>query len=251
MSSPSPVNPPQSRSTHLLIVDDDAEISALVSRYFSAQGFRVSVAGDGSTMRQVLAVETVDLVLLDLGLPGEDGFELTRHLHQHWRGPVIIITGRGEAVDRVVGLELGADDYVTKPFDLRELLARIRSVLRRAVKPAAAEIDSNPEDRPFRFAGYSFALQSRTLTDPQGNDVPLTTGEYDLLRVFVEQPNRVLSRDTLMTRIHSRDAGPFDRAIDVQIGRLRRKIEADPASPALIKAIRGVGYLFTGQVTRE
>jgi two-component system, OmpR family, response regulator len=241
----------KSRSTHLLIVDDDAEVAELVRRYFVGQGFKVSIAGDGTAMRRLLAAEPVDLVLLDLSLPGEDGFELTRHLHGQWRGPVIIITGRGEAVDRVVGLELGADDYVTKPFDLRELLARVRSVLRRAAVRSAPESDPARRERPFHFAGYRLDPRSRTLKDPQGADVALTHGEFELLRMFLECPNRVLSRDELMTRLYGRDAGPYDRAIDVQIGRLRRKIETDRARPALIKAVRGTGYLFAEQVRRD
>jgi DNA-binding response OmpR family regulator len=248
MSNPNP--PPSGQSApHLLVVDDDDEVGALLQRYFAAQGFRVSIVGDGTSMRERLAIESVQLVLLDLGLPGEDGFELTRHLHEHWRGPVIIITGRGESVDRVVGLELGADDYVTKPFDLRELLARVRSVLRRASEQVRPEAANQP--RQYHFAGYRLDPKSRHLTNPQGSTVALTSGEYDLLSVLLEHPHRVLSRDDLMTRIHGRDAGPYDRAIDVQIGRLRRKIEPDPASPILIKAVRGVGYLFAEPVQRE
>jgi two-component system OmpR family response regulator len=235
---------------HLLVVDDDPEVSALIRRYFTAQGFRVSAASDGATMRSVLAAEPVDLVLLDLGLPGEDGFELTRHLREHWKGAVIIVTGRGESVDRVVGLELGADDYVTKPFDLRELLARTRSVLRRvADRTPAASTAKNGGG--FAFAGFRLDLHARELRDSNGAPIALTSGEYDLLKVLLEHPNRVLSRDDLMTWLHGRDAGPYDRAIDVQIGRLRRKIETDPANPAIIKSVRGAGYLFAEQVRRE
>ena len=235
---------------HLLVVDDDPEILNLIRRYFTAQGFRVSVAADGAAMRSTLAAESVDLVLLDLGLPGEDGFELTRYLREHWRGAVIIVTGRGESVDRVVGLELGADDYVTKPFDLRELLARTRSVLRRTEDRAPAAARAGTE-RAFAFAGFRLDPQARELRDHSGAPVALTSGEYDLLKVFLEHPNRVLSRDDLMTWLHGRDAGPYDRAIDVQIGRLRRKLEADAASPQIIKSVRGAGYLFAEQVRRE
>ncbi|MBS0382920.1 MAG: response regulator [Proteobacteria bacterium] len=231
---------------HLLVVDDDPGVLDLLQRYFTGQGFTVSTAEDGAGMRRILAGNAVDLVLLDLGLPGEDGFELTRQLRKDWNGALIIITGRGESVDRVVGLELGADDYVTKPFDLRELLARVRSVLRRS---AAAGTDT-PAKVQFRFAGFTLDPDGRTLRDDQGRAVALTSGEYDLLRVLVEHPNRVLSRDDLMGHIHGRSAGPFDRAIDVQIGRLRRKIEADPANPELIKSVRGAGYLFAARVAR-
>ena len=233
---------------HLLVVDDDAGVLDLLRRYFSGHGFEVSTATDGAGMRAVLARQSADLVLLDLGLPGEDGLELTRELRRRWNGALIIITGRGESVDRVVGLELGADDYVTKPFDLRELLARVRSVLRRSV-PATATTET--AEATFRFAGYRLDPLGRTLRDDRGDAVALTTGEYELLRVFVEHPNRVLSRDDLMERIHGRDAGPFDRAIDVQIARLRRKIEPDAANPELIKSVRGVGYLFAARVERE
>jgi DNA-binding response OmpR family regulator len=234
---------------HLLVVDDDVGILDLLRRYFSGQGFEVSVAANGAEMRDTLAQTSVDLVLLDLGLPGEDGFELTRQLRKRWNGALIIITGRGESVDRVVGLELGADDYVTKPFDLRELLARVRSVLRRATP------DAPPREAPghvaFQFGHFILAPHSRTLRTHDGETIALTTGEYDLLRVLVEHPNRVLSRDDLMEHIHGRNAGPFDRAIDVQIGRLRRKIEPDPANPKLIKSVRGAGYLFSARVSRQ
>lgn len=230
---------------HLLVVDDDPGVLDLLRRYFTGQGFTVSTAANGDEMRRVLAANAVELVLLDLGLPGEDGFELTRQLRKGWNGALIIITGRGESVDRVVGLELGADDYVTKPFDLRELLARVRSVLRRS--SAATHASAATE---LRFAGFSLDPHGRALRDGNGNAVALTSGEYALLCVFVEHPNRVLSRDDLMGHIHGRGAGPFDRAIDVQIGRLRRKIEADPANPELIKSVRGAGYIFAARVAR-
>ena len=235
---------------HLLVVDDDEEIARLLARYFGAHGFRVSSVGDGAQMRRLLAAEAVDIVMLDLGLPGEDGLALTRYLHEHWHGPVIIVTGRGETVDRVVGLELGADDYVAKPFDLRELLARVRSVLRRAGERAPAANAPAAAAQPPRhaFEGYLLDARSHTLHGPDGGDVPLTTGEFALLRVFVEHAGQVLTRDQLMSRLHGRDAGPFDRSIDVQIGRLRRKIETDPAQPKIIKSIRGAGYLFAPQV---
>lgn len=234
---------------HLLVVDDDTGVLDLLRRYFTGQGFEVSAAANGAEMRDALARTTVDLVLLDLGLPGEDGFELTRQLRKSWNGALIIITGRGESVDRVVGLELGADDYVTKPFDLRELLARVRSVLRRAA-PSAAPGDATNQVA-LQFGNFLLIPQSRTLRTTGGEMIALTTGEYELLRVLVEHPNRVLSRDDLMERIHGRNAGPFDRAIDVQIGRLRRKVESDPANPELIKSVRGAGYLFSARVSRQ
>jgi DNA-binding response OmpR family regulator len=238
-----------SAGVRLLVVDDDDGVLDMLRRYFTGQGFEVSAAANGTEMREALARTNVDLVLLDLGLPGEDGFELTRQLRKNWNGALIIITGRGESVDRVVGLELGADDYVTKPFDLRELLARVRSVLRRAA-PAAAAGDAASQVA-LQFGNFLLIPQSRTLRTTDGATIALTTGEFELLRVFVEHPNRVLSRDDLMERIHGRNAGPFDRAIDVQIGRLRRKVESDPANPELIKSVRGAGYLFSARVSRQ
>lgn len=231
----------------LLIVDDEADVISVLSRYFSAQGFQVASASDGIEMRQALASQRIDLVLLDLGLPGEDGFAITRYLREQWRGPVVIVTGRGEAVDRIVGLELGADDYVTKPFDLRELLARVRSVLRRS-RSAGDMVASTPF--AFTFDRYALDLRTHTLSNDDGRHIELTSGEFALLRVLVEHPNQVLTRDQLMTHMHGREAGPFDRAIDVQIGRLRRKIESDPGEPRLIKSVRGTGYLFTPTVRR-
>ena len=242
------VSPSSASSTippaHLLVVDDDAEIVHLLSRYFSGQGFRVSTAGDGVRMRHVLDSEAVDIVMLDIGLPGDDGFSLTRSLRTHWHGPVIIVTGRGESVDRVVGLELGADDYVTKPFDLRELLARVRSVLRRA--PSSPGADTGR----LSFDGCVLDPQSHSLSGPHGEPIPLTSGEFNLLQVLLEHANQVLTRDQLMTHTHGHHAGPFDRSIDVQVGRLRRKIEPDPAHPQWIKSIRGAGYLFSPTVRR-
>ena len=179
MTAPAPGEP---KLPHLLVVDDDAEITALIRRYFSAQQFRVSTASDGPGMRAVLSAEPVDIVLLDLGLPGEDGFALTRHLREHWHGPVIIVSGRGESVDRVVGLELGADDYVTKPFDLRELLARVRSVLRRAAPPVPKPGGSGAL---LTFAGFRLDPAARTLLGANLAPIALTTGEFDLLMALV------------------------------------------------------------------
>lgn len=237
----------QDAGDRLLIVDDEADVTAVLARYFSAQGFHVTTASDGVEMRRAIAGQRIDLILLDLGLPGEDGFAITRYLREQWRGPVVIVTGRGEAVDRIVGLELGADDYVTKPFDLRELLARVRSVLRRS---RGAGEGSATLPAGFSFDRYLLDLRTHTLSDRGGTPIELTSGEFALLKVLVEHPNQVLTRDQLMTHVHGRDAGPFDRAIDVQIGRLRRKIEPDPTAPSMIKSVRGTGYLFTPSVRR-
>lgn len=233
------------RLPHVLVVDDDPEIGALLQRYLSSQGLRISVAESGAQVRVAMNAPDFDVVLLDLGLPDEDGLNLMRDLRNRWHGPVIIVSGRGDSVERVVGLELGADDYVTKPFDLRELLARIRSVMRRAQPAAAAE---PPARRGFEFEGLRLDVLSRRLTDHAGTEIPLTTGEFDLLHVFLLRPHQVLSRDQLMNAVHGREAGPFDRAIDVQIGRLRRKLQTDAARPELIKSVRGAGYLLAVNV---
>lgn len=228
-------------SPHVLVVDDDAEIGLLLTRYLEGQGLRVSVAGNGNELRAAMDGEAIDVILLDLGLPDEDGLVLIRDLRSRWQGPVIIISGRGESVERVVGLELGADDYVTKPFDLRELLARIRSVLRRTQAPPASVPASG---RGYAFAGFQLDVPSRALAGPDGQDIALTSGEFELLLALVQRARQVLTRDQLMNALHGRDSGPYDRAIDVQIGRLRRKLEADPTRPQLIKSVRGAGYLF-------
>ncbi len=232
----------------VLVVDDDEEIRRLLDRYLSGHGFRVVSAGSAAESRAAISSRPIDLVLLDLGLPDEDGLSHLKHLQAVWRGPVIVVTGRGDAVERVVGLELGADDYVTKPFDFRELVARIRTVLRRTKPPTSPNVVA---DAKLSFAGFTLDPTSRHLIGPDGRDIPLTTGEFDLLRVLVSHPRQVLSRDQLMSRLHGRDAGPYDRAIDVQIGRLRRKLGDDPTQPALIKSVRGAGYLLAAEVKRS
>ncbi len=229
----------------VLVVDDDEEIGELLRRYLSGQGLHVEVFGNAAALRARIERQAADLILLDLGLPDEDGLSLIRDLRERHL-PVIIVSGRGESVERVVGLELGADDYVTKPFDLRELLARIRSVLRRSA-PAA---NAHPSGSCFDFEGFRLEPEARRLIAADGSEVALTTGEFDLLYTLVQRPNLVLSRDQLMDSMHGREAGPYDRAIDVQIGRLRRKIERDPANPRLIKSVRGAGYLFAASVRR-
>lgn len=196
-------------------------------------------------MRRRLAAGDIDLMLLDLGLPGEDGLALMRSLREHSSVPVIVVTGRGEPVDRIMGLEIGADDYVTKPFDVRELAARVRSVLRRTIEKREKPGDASDA---VRFAGWTLRLDARRLESPQGKTVELTTGEFDLLAALARAPGRVLSRDELLAATRNREAGPFDRTIDVQIGRLRRKIEADPQHPEIIKSVRGAGYVFTPKV---
>ena len=241
---------------HVVVVDDEAEVRSLLSRYLSTQSLRVSTAADGGELRALVRSGPVDVVLLDLGLGSEDGLDLLRELRREWHGAVIIVSGRGEAVERIVGLEIGADDYVTKPFDLRELLARIRSVLRRAAghapPPAAvASAEASAGKSPaLLFSGFRLEPDARRLLDADGAEVALTTGEFDLLLALARAGQRVLSRDQLMNALHGRDAGPFDRAIDAQVGRLRRKLGDPPEQPVLIKSVRGAGYLFAAEVRR-
>jgi len=231
---------------HILVVDDQKEICDVVQEYLSGEGYRVSTAHDGGGMRRVLGQNHVDLVILDLMLPGEDGLTLARSLRNESGIGIIILTGRGETVDRIIGLEMGADDYLPKPFHLRELLARVKSVLRR-VQSRVGE-PGQPVRTTARFAGWSLDLSSRALLSPGGVEVRLTTGEFDLLSAFVGNANQVLSRDRLLDLARNREAGPFDRTIDVQVGRLRRKLEDDPQNPSLIKTVRGSGYIFTPTV---
>jgi two-component system OmpR family response regulator len=233
---------------HILIVDDQREICNLVQEYLSGEGYRVSTAQDGAGMRKVMGQSPVNLVILDLMLPGEDGLTLARALRQETPNvAIIILTGRGEIVDRIIGLEMGADDYLPKPFHLRELLARVKSVLRRASSRSAENQATAPRSKA-KFAGWNLDLSSRELLSPAGNEVRLTTGEFDLLAAFVNNANQVLTRDRLLDLARNREGGPFDRTIDVQVGRLRRKLEEDPQRPTMIKTVRGTGYIFTPPV---
>ncbi len=237
--------------THLAVLDDEVDITQLLATYLGNHGFRVSQVHSGKALMELMARDAPALVLLDLGLPGEDGFSIARALREHWRCGLVIVTGRGDAVDKVVGLEVGADDYVTKPFDLRELLARIKAVLRR-LTPASAPPAPAPAEpaasTSLRFAQWQLDTAARRLLDPSGAEVALTAGEFDLLTTLVTHPGRVLSRDFLLVHTRGRDGGPFDRTIDVQIGRLRRKVEADPDNPQIIKSVRGAGYILVPRV---
>lgn len=238
-------------SGHILVVDDQQEICDLVREYLTDEGFRVSTANDGAGLREEMARGSVDLVILDLVLRGEDGLQLARELRSQSDIGIIMLTGRGETVDRIIGLEMGADDYLSKPFHLRELLARVRSVLRRgATRGGAGERPGGGRARA-RFSGWTLDLASRELMSPAGEEVRLTTGEFELLAAFVNNANQVLSRDRLLDLSRHREAGPFDRTIDVQVGRLRRKLEDDPKNPTVIKTVRGGGYMFTPSVETE
>ncbi len=233
---------------HIAIVDDEVAITTLLGNYLHDQGYRVTPLHDGAALMALMQRDPPALVLLDLGLPGEDGFSIARRLREHWHCGLVIVTGRGDAVDKVVGLEVGADDYVTKPFDLRELLARIKAVLRRLAPPEAAPAAPGSERSVLRFAGWTLDEAARTLHAADGRAVELTAGEFDLLAVLARHPGRVLSRDFLLEQTRGREAGPYDRTIDVQVGRLRRKIETDAEQPQWIKSVRGAGYLFVPTV---
>ena len=235
-------------SPHILIVDDDREIRDLTGRYLRKHGFRVDGAPDAKAMDRLLRDGRFDLVVLDLMLPGEDGLSICRRLRASTRIPILMLTAVAEDTDRIIGLEIGADDYLTKPFNPRELLARIRAVLRRSEGQGPA---ADPVEGIMTFAGWRLDPARRELRDPDGVLVELTAGEFGLLAALVERPRRVLSRDRLLDLTRGRDAQPFDRSIDVQVSRLRRKIEADPKNPELIKTVRSGGYIFTLPVVRK
>lgn len=257
--------------SHLIVVDDEADVRTLLAGYFSRQGYRVSPVASGRELLERMAGDPADVVLLDLGLPAEDGFAIARRLREQWRCGLIIVSGRGDTVDRVVGLEVGADDYVTKPFDLRELLARVKSLLRRlgpdeasvaaaataggrlaggmpASSATAPTTPSSSAAERLQFETWTLDVAARRLIGDDGRDVELTGGEFDLLLVFARHPGRVLSRDFLLEQTRGRSAGPYDRTIDVQVGRLRRKLGDEAANPRLLKAVRGAGYLFVAEI---
>ena len=241
-------------ASHLAVLDDEVDITLLLANYLQGHGFRVTQVHDGRSLMTLMEKDPADLVLLDLGLPGEDGFAIARHVRERWRCGLVIVTGRGDAVDKVVGLEVGADDYVTKPFDLRELVARVKAVLRRlapAVPVSAAPAAPAPSGaNKLCFAGWQLDTAARSLRNPHGDDVALTSGEFELLQAFARHAGRVLSRDFLLEQTRGREAAPFDRTIDVQVGRLRRKIESDADDPQLIKSVRGAGYILIPPVSR-
>lgn len=233
---------------HVLAVDDDPAMLGLIAEYLHDYDFRVSTAADGRAMAQILAESIVDLVILDLKLAEEDGLKLIRELRCASEVPVIVVTGhRRDEVDRILGLELGADDYLTKPFSLRELLARIRAILRRAEGRGAAPA-SDEKRTKYRFASWELNLRTRRLTSPAGDPVPLTKGEFGLLAAFLRSPQRVLSREQLLAASRVHDDEVYDRSVDVQILRLRRKLESDPSEPEIIRTERGVGYVFAAPV---
>ena len=244
--SPFPMN--QSAATRLLLVDDEAALREPLAEYLTREGFVVHQAASAAEARSRLRDEVVDLVLLDIMMPGEDGLSLCRHLAESRSIPTILLTARTETTDRIVGLEIGADDYVTKPFEPRELVARIRSVLRRSGKTAAAR---PVEDEVLVFDGWRLDPLKRRLSDAEGVVVPISSVEFRLLLVFVEHPRQVLDRDRLLDMVQGREAHLFDRAVDNQVSRLRRKIEADSRNPVLIQTVWGGGYMLAADVRRE
>jgi two-component system, OmpR family, response regulator len=233
---------------HVLVVDDDAATRERLADYLTLNDFRVTPVENGKRMMEILKAETVDLIALELTLRGEDGHQLARKLRETSMVPIIIVTSRGEEADRVMGLELGADDYVTKPFSTRELLARIRAVMRR-YRTSESASDANRTVRAYQFAGWTLNLPLHALNSPAGERIPISNGEFGLLVALLGHPHRTLSRDQLLELSRLRSSEVYDRAIDVQILRLRRKIESDPARPELIKTERGLGYRFCASVT--
>ena len=236
-------------SPHILVVDDHSEIRDLLKRFLEQHGMRVSCARDGKEMKRLLDEREFDLLVLDLMMPGEDGLTLCHELRVKSRLPIIMLTAMGEETDRIIGLEMGADDYLAKPFNPRELLARIKAVMRRT------QVESQPVPetltRDLRFDRWLLDINRRELVDEEGVGMSLSTAEFDLLKVFLERPQRVLSRDQLLDLARGREAVAFDRAIDTLVSRLRRKLERDPKNPELIKTIWGGGYLFAADVTQE
>ena len=233
-------------AANILVVDDEPDIREFLKDYLEMEGFSVTTAEGGEEMRRVVGQADYDLAILDLMMPGEDGLSLTRFLRENTDMAIIILTGRGDEIDRIVGLEMGADDYMAKPFNSRELLARVKSVLRRAME--APQKKGGEGSGIEQFAGWRFDKLARRLTSPAGQDVPLTTMEFNLLRAFTNNPNHVLDRDRLLDLLQNRSWEPYDRSIDVLVGRLRQKIEADPKNPELIKTVRGAGYVLATTV---
>jgi DNA-binding response OmpR family regulator len=243
MAKPSP--------PHILIVEDDAKVRLLLHRCFEGEGFRVSEAASGAEALERLTAGTFDLITLDLNLPDGDGFAVGREIRSRSAVPIIMVTGKGDTIDRVVGLELGADDYITKPFQLREVVARVRAVLRRTApsSPRATQGGAGAKDATLAFEGWLLDVPKRELKSAAGTTCDLTTSEFDLLKVFATHANRVLSRDQIMDLLRGHDWTPTDRSIDNLVMRLRRKIEPDPERPRLIKSVRGVGYCFAATVS--
>ncbi|PZM10033.1 response regulator [Rhizobium tubonense] len=236
----------QSHIANILVVDDDPRIRQMLTRYFEDEGYAITAVADGASMRSLLPRISFDAIFLDLVLPGgDDGLALAREIRTGSDVPIIMLTGRGDVIDRIVGLEVGADDYIAKPFHLREVLARLRTILRRRQSPNPS-IEQVPE-QILRFDDFTLDLGRRLLLSASGSEIELTTGEFDMLAVLALHPRRVFTREVLMDMTRGRGLEAFDRTIDAQIGRLRRKIERDPKKPELIKSVRGIGYMFAAK----
>jgi two-component system phosphate regulon response regulator OmpR len=236
------------RPSRIVVVDDDPRIQKMLVDAFRSESFEAHMAGDAATMLRIVGRMDIDIVALDIGLPGEDGLSALRHLRAFSDVPVVLITGRSDTVDKVLGLELGADDYICKPFHIRELVARVRAVLRRRDAAGRPMVGREVEEA-LGIEGWRIDLVTRQVTDPDGAVKDLTGAEFDLLKLFVTNPNRVLSRDQIMDRLKGREWSPYDRTIDMQVRRLRSKIEADPARPKWIRTVRGAGYVFSAKVS--
>ena len=234
-----------SEKPNIAVVDDEAEIREMLDDYLGLHGMNVFTADGGQSLREILERQTIDLVLLDLSMPGEDGLSIARYLRAHSQVGIIMLTSRGDLVDRIVGIEVGADDYLVKPVNLRELLARVTAVLRRYRLSVEADPGDDPRDNRVAFGDCRLDLDSGELFDGDGGPIKITAMEFDLLKAFAEHPDRILSRDQLLDLAHSRDWDPYDRSIDIRIARLRRKIERDPSRPRVIQTVRGVGYRFS------
>jgi two-component system phosphate regulon response regulator OmpR len=235
-----------SDETHIVVVDDETDVRETLEEYLVQQGYRVTALPDGQELRRLVAEEQpFDIALLDVTMPGEDGLSLARFLRESVDAGIIMVTASGETVDRIVGLEMGADDYIPKPVDLRELKARIKAVLRRATSTRGAIPPEDPEHHVVAFGQCQLDLDAHKLFDEDGKEIALTAMEFDLLKAFAERPNRVLTRDQLLELAHNRGWEPFDRSIDIRIARIRRKIETDPGKPQVIKTVRGAGYMFS------
>ncbi|GAA4010613.1 response regulator [Sphingomonas humi] len=228
-------------SHHIAVVDDEEDLRDAIASYLRGHGYAVSEASGGAGLDAVMREKPVDLVVLDVNMPGEDGLSIARRLRAAGSIGIVMLTAQGALVDRIVGLETGADDYLPKPFELRELLARVRAVLRRSGVPSATGVPR----REVGFGRCILDLEARTLRTRQGEPVPITAMEFDLLKLFADHPGKVLSRDQILNHAHNRDLEPFDRSVDLRIARLRRKVEEDPAKPDALKTVRGAGYLFS------
>jgi DNA-binding response OmpR family regulator len=242
-----PMEPSQLQLLNVLVVDDDPAIREMLAEYLGEQNCTVHVAADCVAARELVATQPIGVVLLDITLPGEDGFSFARHLREHHDLGIIFVSGAGETIDRIVGLEIGADDYLSKPFELRELRARLRSVARRYTREPVIASAHTGTTRRIRMGDCALDLDRQQLFAANGDDIPITAMEFELLRVFAERPNRPLSRDTLLDLTQNREWDPFDRSIDIRIARLRRKLEPDAGKPAVIRTVRNVGYMFSTQ----